>query len=344
MTRYNEAEKLKKAHDNIMALPENELKDWPEVKGYDFENPFNIGAFLESLYNTGFQATNLYKAMRIFQMMKEDKATIFFGFTSNMATSGIREIITYLTKQRIVGVLVTTAGGVEEDIIKTHKPFVLGSYDADGKVLRDQGINRSGNIYVPNDRYIFLEGFMNNVYNKMYDEQKKTGKIFNTCDLMNFIGELLDYYEGKESSICYWAWKNKIPLFCPGFTDGSLGDILFFFKQRHPDFKVDITDDIVAITKIAINAEKTGIIALGGSLPKHHIANANLFRDGADYAIYMTTAQEYEGSNAGANIEEGKSWGKIKPDAKAVKVVGDCSITFPLLVAGLLYLEKENKK
>lgn len=340
MSRYTEAEKLDKAHEHVMALPENELKGWPEVKGYDFEQKFEINDFLESLYHTGFQATNLYKAIKIFQAMKEDNATIFLGFTSNMGTSGIRDILTYLIKHNLVQVLATSAGAVEEDIIKTHKPFVLGSFDADGAILREQGINRSGNIYVPNDRYIFLEGFMNNVYNKMYDEQKKTGKIFNTCDLMNFIGELLEYYDGKETSICYWAWKNKIPLFCPGFTDGSLGDILFFFKQKHPDFKIDTTDDLVAITKIAINAEKTGIIALGGSLPKHHIANANLFRDGADYAIYMTTAEEFDGSNAGANIDEAKSWGKIKPDAKTVKVVGDCSITFPLLVAGFLHCKK----
>jgi len=339
MSRYDEVDKIKKAHGYVMALPENELKDWPEVIGTNFNEKLSLGDFLKSFYGIGFQATHLYKAIKIFQNMRKDNATIFLGYTSNMATSGIRDIIAYLTKEKILDVLVTTAGGVEEDIIKTHKPFVLGSYDSDGSLLRDQGINRSGNIFVPNDRYIFLEGFMNKVYNKMYEEQKTNGKIFNSCDLMNFIGEILEDYDGKETSICYWAYKNKIPLFCPGFTDGSLGDILFFFKQRHPDFKIDITDDIVQITNIAINAEKTGIIALGGSLPKHHIANANLFRDGADYVIYLTTAHEFEGSNAGANIEEGKSWGKIKSDAQTVKVVGDASITFPLIVAGLFNMK-----
>jgi deoxyhypusine synthase len=108
---------------------------------------------------------------------------------------------------------------------------------------------------------------------------------------------------------------------------------------------MDLTDDIVHITNIALNAPKTGIIALGGSVPKHHIANANLFRDGADYAVYLTTAHEFEGSNAGANIEEAISWGKVKPQAKRAKVVGDASITFPLLVAGAFKLgtTTENK-
>lgn len=341
MVRYLDAEKVQKAKENVMVKPENTLEGWPEVKGHNFEENMSLKQFIDAFYGIGFQATNLYKAVKIFQAMQDEKATIFLGFTSNMGTSGIRDIITYLTKNNLVQVLVTTAGAIEEDIIKTQKPFVLGSFDASGEILREQGINRSGNIYVPNDRYIFLEGFMYEVYRTLYEKQKKENRIPNTMDLLNAIGERLEFCEGKETSICYWAYKNKIPFFSPGFTDGSLGDILFFFKQKYPDFKVDITDDLYEITRIALNAEKTGIIALGGSLPKHHIANANLFREGTDFAIYMTTAQEFEGSNAGANIEEGKSWGKIKADAKTVKVVGDCSITFPLLVAGFLYCKEK---
>ena len=119
------------------------------------------------------------------------KSNNFLGFTSNMGTSGLRDIIAYLTKNNLVQVLVTTAGAIEEDIIKTQKPFVLGSFDASGELLREQGINRSGNIYVPNDRYIFLEGFMYEVYRALYEKQKKENVVANTMDLLNAIGERL---------------------------------------------------------------------------------------------------------------------------------------------------------
>jgi deoxyhypusine synthase len=177
----------------------------------------------------------------------------------------------------------------------------------------------------------YFERFTNKFLERLYKEKK----IYSTQELCYELGREVN----DESSIYYWCYKNDIPVFCPAPTDGSFGDLLFFFKQKHPDFKIDLSDDIVSITNISINAQKTGIIALGGSVPKHHIANVNLFRDGADYAVYLTTAMEFEGSNAGANTEEAISWGKIKDDAKHVKVVGDASITFPMLVAGAFKLD-----
>ncbi|MCA9478475.1 MAG: deoxyhypusine synthase [Nanoarchaeota archaeon] len=310
------------------------LDDWVPVKGYDFEGDFDANEFFKSFFTTGFQATDLAKAIAIVKEMREQGATIFFGFTSNMVSCGVRDIITYLCKHKLIDVLVTTVGGVEEDIIKTMKPFVLGNYDTPGKFLRDHGINRTGNIFIPNDRYLYFERFMNTFLDRIYKEYQEQGKIISTQQFCYEIGKEVN----DESSIYYWCYKNDIPVFCPAPTDGSIGDLIFFFKQRHPDFKLDLTDDVVNITKIALNAEKTGIIALGGSVPKHHIANVNLFRDGADYAVYLTTAGEFEGSNAGANVEEAISWGKVKDDAKRVKVVGDASITFPLLVAGAFKL------
>lgn len=332
-------EQVNKAKRTDFVMPTMTLDDWPKVEGYDFSKEFDIKKFLKSLYHTGFQATQLNEAIHIFKDMKKDKATIFLGYTSNMVSCGLREIIAYLAKNKIVDVLVTTAGGVEEDLIKIFKPFVIGSYNTQGGFLRENGINRTGNIFIPNDRYVYFERFFNTFLERIYNNQKTTGKIITTKEFCFELGKELELQncEKKEESICYWAYKNNLPLFCPGLTDGSMGDLIFFFKYKHKDFKIDIADDIVDITKIALNSEKTGIIALGGSLPKHAIANANLFREGADYAIYLTTAQEYEGSNAGANIEEAKSWGKVKDTEKNVKVVGDCSITFPLLVAGFLY-------
>ncbi|MBN1175151.1 deoxyhypusine synthase [Candidatus Woesearchaeota archaeon] len=317
------------------------LDDWEPVKGYDFEGTFDATKFFESFLTTGFQATDLGRAIQILKEMKENNVKIFFGFTSNMASCGVRDIITYLCKHKLIDIIVTTIGGVEEDIIKTLKPFVLGSYETPGKFLRDRGINRTGNIFIPNDRYLYFERFMNPFLERIYqDYQIKQSRIITTREFCYEIGKETN----NEESFMYWAYKNDIPVFCPAPTDGSIGDMICFFKYRHKDFKMDLTDDIVDLTNMALNAEKTGIISIGGSVPKHHIANANLFRDGADYAIYLTTAAEYEGSNAGANIEEAISWGKVKDTAKRVKVVGDASITFPLLIAGALKLDVDLEK
>ena len=319
-----------KKPEDIILKKSRDPEGLPEVRGFDFSKEFDLGRFLQSYATTGFQATNLAKAIDIVKEMRKREATIFLGYTSNMVSSGLREVIAYLAKNRMVDVLVTTAGGVEEDIIKGLKPFLIGEFAGDGASLRDRGINRIGNIFVPNDRYIAYEKLMDGFFRRMYE---KAAKSNHTIGVSEFIHEL-----GKETndgnSIYHWATKNDIPVFCPPLTDGSTGDMLYFFKKKFPDFKIDISDDIVRINDIAIKAEKTGVIVLGGGPPKHHVINANLFREGADYAVYLSTGMEGDGSVAGATPEEGKSWGKVAAGARHVQVEGDATITFPLLVLG----------
>lgn len=301
-----------------------------EIKGYDFEKGLDFDRFLENYMSTGFQATNVARAIDVIKKMREENVTIFFGYTSNMVSSGIRDVIKYLVKNRMVHVLVTTAGGVEEDIIKCLKPFVLGRFDAKGAELRERGINRVGNVFIPNDRYIRFEKLMNVFLAKMLERQKSLGRPLAPSELIRELGKEIN----DERSIYYWAYRNGIPAFCPALMDGSFGDMTYFFKKKNKEFRIDMVDDMVRINDIALNSEKTGIILLGAGVIKHHICNANLFRDGADYAVYINTAQEFDGSDAGARPDEAVAWGKIRADAKSVKVYGDASIIFPLVVAG----------
>lgn len=321
------AEKLKKAHKALYY--DSEEPGGIRIEGYDFSSGIDIKKFLEKLKSTGFQASNLGKSIEIAKKMRKDNVTIFLGFTSNMISSGVREAICYLTKNKMVHALVTTAGGVEEDIIKTKKPFLLGDFRLDGATLRARGINRIGNILAPNDRYVEFEKIFQKLLGELYEEQKKTGKITTPSEICHRLGLLAD-----ETSYLYWCARNSIPVFCPGITDGAIGDNIFFFKAEHPDFKLDVSDDVVRLEDIVMDAKATGAIILGGSLPKHHIMNANMMREGTKYAIYINTAMEGDGSDSGAMPEEAKSWGKAAADADTVKVQCDATIAFPLLVAG----------
>lgn len=114
-------------------------------------------------------------------------------------------------------------------------------------------------------------------------------------------------------SIYYWAWKNGIPVYCPALTDGSLGDMLYFHSYKAPGLEIDIVADIRAMNDEALkaNPRKTGVIILGGGVPKHHICNANLMRNGADFAVFLNTAQEFDGSDSGegdVRVGEGSGW------------------------------------
>ena len=90
---------------------------------------------------------------------------------------------------------------------------------------------------------------------------------------------------------------------------------------------------MVEFNNITIGLKKSGVIILGSGIVKHSILNANMLRNGTDYAVYINTAEEFDGSDSGALPDEAVSWGKIEKNAESVKVFGDATILFPILVA-----------
>ncbi len=315
------------------------MDSFPKIQGYDFDGKFDFKKFIEGYSNMGFQGSNLGRAFDILAKMIEEKKngklSIWMSFTGNMISSGNREIIRYLVKNKIVDGITTTAAALEEDIIKCIKPFHLGNFDIKGEFLLDESIGRIGNILAPMDRYLYFERFFNDFFKKLmkefkgipctYEVAREMGKCIKTNSLTK---------KNYDKSFLYWAWKNKIPVFCPGITDGAMGDLTTFFKRRNPKFAIDVTKDNFELTKILQNTSKAGCIVLGGGISKHFLLNSAIFREGFEYSIYITTANEYDGSDSGGNQEEAISWAKIKPNAQRVKVVADATLIFPLLIAG----------
>ncbi len=320
-------DKEKTARNNL--LRKSKEAQGQKVEGYDFNKGVNYSKIIESFKSTGFQATQFSEAIDIVNKMINDNATIFLGYTSNMVSSGLRDIFRYLVQNKKVNFVVTTAGGIEEDIIKCLGNFTIGDFRARGAELREKGINRIGNIFAPNNRYVEFEAFVQPLLEKIYQEQKKTGKFITPSDLIWRLGEEIN----DEKSIYYWAWKNKIRIFCPAIMDGALGDNIYFFKYKHNDFVIDIAEDVKLLNDSTIGLKRAGALILGGGVIKHAILNALMLRNGAEYAVYINTSQEFDGSDSGALPEEAVSWGKILPDAKSIKVFGDATILFPLLVA-----------
>ena len=315
------------ARENV--LFEGEEVEGLSIKGYDFDSGVDYEKLLDSFESTGFQATHFAQAIKIIKNMIKDNATIYLGYTSNLVTSGLRDVFRYLAKHNKVKVIVTTAGGIEEDFIKCLGDFKLGKFSASGELLNKKGVNRAGNIYIPNNRYCEFEDFMTPILERVYEEQKKTGKIITVSEFIKIIGKEIN----DERSIYYWCYKNDIKVYCPAIIDGSIGDMIHFFIYKHPDFKLDIAGDVHDMNEFTIVQKKTGIIILGGGVIKHHINNANMMRNGTDYAVYINSSQEWDGSDAGARPDEAVSWGKIKSDSESIKVFGDATILFPLIVA-----------
>jgi deoxyhypusine synthase len=312
-----------------------DLSKLPEIKGYDFEKKFDLDKFVKAFSTSGIQAANLGSAISIVNIMIREKVSIFLSFTSNMISSGMREVIAYLVKNKKVSVLCTSAGGVEEDAIKARMPFRVGDFSVKGEPLFDAGVMRIGNIYTTNEHYTYFEYFIEEVFEELLKQKKENDIPITPAEICKIMGKLIGEkkeYDHKNSYL-YWAYENDIPVFCPGIVDGAIGDLAYYYKKSNPEFEIEVLSDHMRIIDFTLNCKKTGGIILGGGISKHYILNANIFKDGFDYAVYISTAIEHDASDSGGNQEEAITWAKIKPNAMRVKVFSEASIAFPILVA-----------
>jgi len=325
-------------------VPSVNTEGSPVVSEYDWSKGNNVTAILDSYKNTGFQATNFGLAVDVINKMIQARAemvhddaenakvqgcTIFLGYTSNIVSSGLRETIRFLVQHKLIDCIVTTAGGIEEDFIKCLAPTLVGDFNLNGQLLRKQGLNRLGNLLIPNDNYCRFETWLTPILDEMLEAQENNQEIWTPSKVIAKLGEKIQ----NEDSIYYWAWKNSIPVFSPALTDGSLGDMMFFHSFRKPGLVLDILGDLKSINTLAMRAKKTGVIIMGGGVVKHHICNANLMRNGSDFAVFINTGQEFDGSDSGARPDEAVSWGKIKLGGDSVKIYAEATLVFPLIVS-----------
>jgi len=304
------------------------------VKDFIWKQHMTVKDLVRDYAQIGFQSVELKKASDIIVKMKKENAKVFLTFTSNMVTSGLRGFFAQLIKLKIPGVIVTTVGGIEEDIMKAKgEKFDIGTFEADDVELHEQGVNRVGNLRINNESYMLFEDTILPILTKLYEQKKRWA----VSDLLREIGLELD----DENSILYQAARNDVPIFCPAITDGSFGFHLYLFQQKHKDFIVDVVQDFGNILFASTHDEKKGVIALGGSISKHHAILSTLLNGGATHAVYMTTAHKTSGSMSGATTNEAKSWGKVQDESDVATVVGDVTIQFPLAMIGALEELKE---
>ncbi|KAF0911419.1 hypothetical protein E2562_008294 [Oryza meyeriana var. granulata] len=191
---------------SIVLKPSESLDEgrFTRIAGADFNDAgLGLSGLLASLASTGFQASNLGDAVDVVNQM--------------------------------VDVIVTTAGGIEEDIIKCLAPTYRGDFSLPGMLLRSKGLNRIGNLLVPNDNYCKFENWIMPLFDQMLQEQS-TENVWTPSKVIARLGKEIN----DESSYLYWAYKNNIPIYCPALTDGSLGDMLFCHAVRNPGLIIDI--------------------------------------------------------------------------------------------------------
>ena len=307
------------------------------------ENPvkdikINSATSLEDLISQfgeagGFVASKISTATSIMRDMQEESCTKFLSFPADIMATGTRGLLRQLVENDMVDVIVTTCGTLDHDIARILADYYHGDFAMDDQQLREEGVNRLGNVLVPDDSYgIPIENWMQPILEELYSKESRwvPWKIWRELGL-----RLADESNGSESLLAICAKKN-IKVFVPGPTDGAVGSQLWLFWQSHKDFTLDIFAEEHELSDIVHDASSTGALMVGGGISKHHTIWWNQFRDGLDYAVQVTTAPEWDGSLSGARVREAVSWGKVRPKARRITVEGDATVLLPLILGPLL--------
>ena len=305
------------------------------IKDLQIRNKMSSNQMIKQLYESGgFSAKKVAVGVDIIEkMIKEKNCVKFLSFPACICATGTRGVIKELIKRKIFDAIITTAGTLDHDLARVWKNYYHGSFNVDDKELHKQGINRLGNIFIPNECYgKILEEKMQPFLSELY----KTKQKWSTKELVWEFGKKLEKEKNREDSIIYWAWKNKIPMFIPGITDGAFGSQIWMYYQEHRDFTIDLLKDEQDLSDIVFNAKKTGALIIGGGISKHHTIWWNQFKGGLDYTVYITTAVEYDGSLSGAQTREAISWGKIKEKSYNITIEGDATVLLPIMISSLL--------
>jgi deoxyhypusine synthase len=278
----------------------------------------------------GFTAGKLATGVRILEKMAKDKKCVkFLSFTGNLVATGTRGALKELVKRKLVDIVVTTCGTIDHDIARSWKDYYKGSFLMNDAKLHEGNINRLGNVLVPNESYgMIIEEKMRGLLQDLWKEGLEE---LSSSQLCREIGKRVC----NESSILHWAANNGIPVYVPGITDGAVGYQTWLFSQDH-NFRLNLLKDSGELNDAVFAAKKTGGLLVGGGISKHHTLWWNQFKDGMDYAVYVSSAVEWDGSLSGARPREAVSWGKISERADRVMIEGDASLILPLMVSSLI--------
>jgi deoxyhypusine synthase len=307
------------------------IKSGKPVEDFSITKDMQVNKIFEQMSKSGgFESRNLADGLyALTDMIKDENCLKFLSFVAAITSTGLRGVIKDMTKKKWFDVVITTCGALDHDIARHFSNYNQGSFTMDDAELTKQNIHRLGNVLVPMESYgPIIEEKMQSF---LEEEYAKGTREMSTEDICRMIGSHLG-----EDSFLYWAYKNNVKVIVPGIVDGAVGSQIWMFSQKHTDFKLNIIKDSDTLAGLIFKAKKSGALMLGGGISKHHTLWWNQYRNGLDFAVYITTAQEFDGSLSGALVREAISWGKVTQDAKQTTIHGEITTVLPFLYLALL--------
>lgn len=319
------------------------------IKHIEIDGISKVKDLVEIYANSGYNARQLGEAAKLFCKMIEEDATICLAIAGAMTPVGFGGIFKNLIENGFVDWIITTGANVyHEEHFAWGLPVRQGHFDVDDNVLYEKNIVRIRDVFIKGEQTLMAQ---DKILQQMAKENLE--KPFTTTEFCNKLGE----YSKKKSrhpdmSFIVAAHEYDVPIYISTMKDSSLALDLAPLRLDDRIFKIDFVREIIEQAAIVFYSKKSGILELGGGVPKNTAQQTGPLLDqilglghgGQSYIIQITDARPDTGGLSGATLQEGKSWGKIKDSHEdVITVYADATIAFPILCMYALSLEKPRK-
>lgn len=311
----------------------------------------NVVDLVDAMGKMAFQARNLNRASRIYDMMLKDKdAVIFLTLAGSLISAGLKKTITTLVQHNMVDAIVSTGANiVDQDFFEALGFYHYhGSPFVDDNELRELMIDRIYDTYIDEEELRICDDTVAKICESLEKRPYSSREFIK--EMGRYLDENNDYAESRKDSIVYNCFKKNVPIFCPAFSDSSAGFGLIHHQYHAKNGKVTIDSaaDFLELTRIKIKHRESGIFMIGGGVPKNFVQDIVVATEILEkeapmhkYAIQITVADERDGALSGSTLKEASSWGKVETTYEQM-VYAEATLAFPI-IAGYGY-HKQNWK
>jgi deoxyhypusine synthase len=300
---------------------------------------FDARPIIDAYALMAFQARNLATAADVLnRMLADHDCKIIVTLAGSLFSAGLKHVVVDMINHNMVDVIVSTGAIiVDQDFFEAlgFKHY-MGSPFADDMALRKFAIDRIYDTYIDEDELRVCDMAIAKIADTL------PPRPHSSREYIHAMGAYLER-EGirAERSVIHSAYKKGVPIFVPAFSDCSAGFGLVYhqWQRKGEHVTIDSVRDFRELTEIKLAVKDTGVVMIGGGVPKNFAQDVVVATDilGEEkpmhkYAIQLTVADERDGGLSGSTLKEACSWGKV--DLKYEQMVfGEATVTFPLLIS-----------
>src|SRR6201987_4888407 len=314
----------------------------------------NVVPLVDAMQHMAYSSRDLARAASIYErMLRDQDCGVILCLAGSLISAGLKQIFVDLIRNNMVDAIVSTGANIVDQDFFEALGFRHWSADDVMKAGTEDGKLR--------------ELMIARIYDTLSDEEElrecdeTTHKIADSLDprpysSREFIREMGAYLArngktpqaGGRDSIVLAAYEKNVPIFCPAFSDCSAGFGLVAHqheRQGKPHVSIDSAKDFYEITQLKIANHTTGLLMIGGGVPKNFAQDIVVAADilGVDasmhkYAIQITVADARDGALSGSTLKEASSWGKVDTTYEQM-VYSEATLALPL-VAGYAFHKK----